>query len=852
VTRRGRAALLLLVLSLTAVAACGEGLRGRDHPARATSGTSGFLDHFTTDVPHSLLERLVFEDRYVEAFNQAVSSLRERAARVGFMHPDTLAALQWVAGIAAMGGDRRTADELFDALLSIRSRRLSADDPLLAETLLRRSRAARTLDDFETARLCFEQARAILAARPDDDLTAFLHQTEAALNLRSDLEAASNAYRRALGILTSLRQSPDPSLATIHAWLAWTLDRLARPEEAASHLVEARRQLGSLGLQGIGLDATLQQLQADQEAFQGRWDTAEPLYRAAAESNVSRRYRTLGGFARRSPLDGFEELALAAVLRDDTDRAWTLLQTGRAATYRDFAALGLWKQRSPEDLDEARAARRELLKVVRLVERAKRLGLGPWDESTWRLSLEALQLRSRLTTLEARYLETHRPGQPSLREVQSFLDSRTAIVGWLEVNIGGAVSGASRPRRSWGLLYVIRDTGRVRWVKLWEGVMPPEAAAPPFTWGFVTGALRRAAEWPARVEPDPALDRHLRDWTERYFDPALPHLEGIDRLIVEGAKLPLDIHRDDRGRFLVDRFDITYAPSASFLSLVEARARRRPVTNPVAVLSLSASAGSLGSNDLIRLVIDDERRVLRPSRTSFPRRQMALADLPHLPFAGLEAEAVARRFPIVTLLKGGENVERELRNLGEQDRLSGFDVIHVAGHTLFDAAAERCGLAIHEGASAADRIDDGVLDAEEILLGWDLDGALLTLSGCESAHAAGVWRGEDLGLTPALFAAGAGRVIVSLWSVDDRATAVLMDRLYANLVGDGRLRRLPPAAALREAKIHVRTLADAAGRRPFEHPAYWAGFVLIGPPDPSAAEESSGRPTAAARRRPDR
>jgi CHAT domain-containing protein/tetratricopeptide (TPR) repeat protein len=832
VTGAGRATSTLFIMLMTAVAACGEGVRGRDGTSRSTSDTSGFLDHFATDATHSRLERLVFEDRYVEAFDQAVTTLRDRAAKLGFVHPETLAGLQWVAAISALGGDRRTADELFDALLGIRSRLLPADDPLLAETFLRRARAARTLDDFETARRCFERARGILAARREDDLTAFLHQTEASLNLRSDLEAASSAYRRALGILGALKRGPDPSLATIQAWLGWTLDRLGRPEEAAPHVLDARDQLRSLGLRGIGLDATLQQLQADQKVFEGRWDAAEPLYRAAAESNVSRRYRNLGGFGRRAPLDGFEELALAAVLRGDSDGAWTLLESGRAATYRDFAALGLWEQRSPGSVDDVRAVRRELLDVVHRVERARRIGLGPWEESTWRLTLQALELRARLTSLEARYLESHRPGSPSLKEVQSLLDPRTAIVGWLEVNIGGAVSGASRPRRSWGLLYVIRDTGSVHWVTLWEGITPPEAGAPPFSWGHVMNTLRRAAEWPLRVGPDPALERQLRDWTARYFDPALPHLEGVDRLVVEGAKVPLDLHRDAQGGFLADRFDITYAPSASFLVLVDERARRRPVREPRAALSLSASAESLGSGDLVGLALDDDRHVLRPARTSFPRRETSLEDLPHLRFAGLEAEAVARRFPSVTLLKGGADVERELRQLGEQGRLSGFDVIHVAGHTLFDAAAERCGLAISERAAAPDRIDDGVLDAEEILLGWDLDGALLTLSGCESAHAAGIWRGEDLGLTPALFAAGAARVIVSLWSVEDRATAVLMDRLYANLVGHGSAGRLPPSAALREAKLYVRSLRDPAGRHPFEHPAYWAGFVLIGPPDP--------------------
>ena len=76
-----------------------------------------------------------------------------------------------------------------------------------------------------------------------------------------------------------------------------------------------------------------------------------------------------------------------------------------------------------------------------------------------------------------------------------------------------------------------------------------------------------------------------------------------------------------------------------------------------------------------------------------------------------------------------------------------------------------------------------------------------------------------------LFASGARRVLSSIWTVDDRATTMLMDRFYENLA-----RGAAPPGALHEAKVYVRTLKDASGRRPFEHPAYWAGFLLVGLP----------------------
>jgi CHAT domain-containing protein len=66
--------------------------------------------------------------------------------------------------------------------------------------------------------------------------------------------------------------------------------------------------------------------------------------------------------------------------------------------------------------------------------------------------------------------------------------------------------------------------------------------------------------------------------------------------------------------------------------------------------------------------------------------------------------------------------------------------------------------------------------------------------------------------------AGAARVVVSLWSVDDEATSELMTRLYAGIIKD----RLPAAAALRAAQIEM--LKQPRWRTPY----FWAAFVLQG------------------------
>lgn len=80
-------------------------------------------------------------------------------------------------------------------------------------------------------------------------------------------------------------------------------------------------------------------------------------------------------------------------------------------------------------------------------------------------------------------------------------------------------------------------------------------------------------------------------------------------------------------------------------------------------------------------------------------------------------------------------------------------------------------------------------------------------------------RGEGVvGLTRGLMYAGAAKVVVSLWSVSDNATADLMARFYTELISAGR----SPAAALRGAQL-------ALLKQPqWQHPYYWSAFTIQG------------------------
>ena len=111
----------------------------------------------------------------------------------------------------------------------------------------------------------------------------------------------------------------------------------------------------------------------------------------------------------------------------------------------------------------------------------------------------------------------------------------------------------------------------------------------------------------------------------------------------------------------------------------------------------------------------------------------------------------------------------------------------------------------------------GYLSAEE-LLGINFSGAeLVVLSACNTGRGVEATGQGVIGLRSALTSAGARRVLMSLWEVDDEATTELMQEFYSAIWNEG----LKPAQALDRAQERVRSNPR------FAHPYYWAAWILV-------------------------
>jgi CHAT domain-containing protein len=166
------------------------------------------------------------------------------------------------------------------------------------------------------------------------------------------------------------------------------------------------------------------------------------------------------------------------------------------------------------------------------------------------------------------------------------------------------------------------------------------------------------------------------------------------------------------------------------------------------------------------------------------------------------------------------NKEATLNKIIANNELSQYEVIHFATHGfVFPETPERSGILLYP-----DEGKDGMLYMPEIAQ-QNIKADLVVLSACETGLGK-IENGEGIkGLTRALIQAGAGNVIVSLWSVADESTKDLMINFYRNLLKDRGFLELSANSnysfALLKAKLRL------INSKKFSAPFFWAPFVLV-------------------------
>ena len=243
-----------------------------------------------------------------------------------------------------------------------------------------------------------------------------------------------------------------------------------------------------------------------------------------------------------------------------------------------------------------------------------------------------------------------------------------------------------------------------------------------------------------------------------------------DHLVIvpqeELASIPFQaLQNPEDGKYLGERFNISYAPSATVLATLE---RKSNLKNG---------------------------------------RLLAIAD-PEIHDAGDEVRSIGALYPGRNKVVAQDPVSKA--DIGAW--VGSYNLIHLSVHGKFNASDPLLSYLQFRAAPS----DAGRLTAAE-MFGLPLEkNSLVVLSACETGRAEATHAGEVLGMVRSLLYAGAGNLVLSLWEVNATSTKLWMETFYR----EGQTRE--PADAARLALIALKSQPQ------FNHPFFWAPFVLTG------------------------
>ncbi len=599
--------------------------------------------------------------------------------------------------------------------------------------------------DFEEAEEKLAEAAALFAEAGNVPLLSGVMLEQASLQAtRGDRKAALSTARRALELVSG----DNLPVQQIYARLRLADLLLPDVEEAEKHLLAARRLSENLALPQLRY--RLNERLGHLRRLQGSDEEARELLEAAVDEIE----RLRGSVAR--------DAMRASFLRDKTAAYADLLllylaRGDDAGVRRAFAVAERAKSRALVDLlagiserDPPGAANPELGERIRTLQADLNLVYGGLLGDTGDggrpapppdLHARATELEQEIGRLRLRAAADGAAPDPfappaSSDAIQDRLPSEVMLLAYHavgdEILAFVTVEGGIRIARGLGTVARVQRLLRkldAQWDRMRSG-------------GGLAG--RHAA----------LLARSARQVLGALYDelvaPVEPLLGGaVPELVVvpHGPLHRVPFHAlFDGSRYLIERFEISYAPSARVYELCQAR--ETPGRSGATVL---------GVGD------------------------------PLIPAAEAEACGVAGRLPGARLRLGEEASVEALRGAG------GSGTLHLACHGMFRS---------DNPMFSALKLHDGWLTAADVM-GLALPGALVTLSACESGRSGVIGGDEILGLARAFLGAGAATLVVSLWLVQDDTTAELMSTWYGRLLaGEG------PATALRAAQLEVKDRHD--------------------------------------------
>ncbi|MCL5992140.1 MAG: CHAT domain-containing protein, partial [Bacteroidetes bacterium] len=301
------------------------------------------------------------------------------------------------------------------------------------------------------------------------------------------------------------------------------------------------------------------------------------------------------------------------------------------------------------------------------------------------------------------------------------------------------------------------------------------------------------------------IEKFLPQNTELIIVPdGILHYLPFDALVTNKEKMSGDqnvvFSRYENIHYLIEKYPITYVPSASILAL-----SKKPTTTP----------NEQNKGKLLAFGSPDFGPYLKKDTESENKYNFVLKNSKGLVFKSLSDKDVIEVSNIVK--PSAKFIGKEATEKKFKENAKYYPYIYLSTHAIADEIQPMYSLiALAQDDSLQ---EDGLLHTYEVY-NMQLNADLVTLSACETGLGK-ITHGEGIiGLTRSFLYSGASSVLVSLWSVDE-STSTIMKFFYQNIING-----LSKSEALRQAKLKlIKTRENSIS---FSHPYLWAPFILIG------------------------
>jgi CHAT domain-containing protein/tetratricopeptide (TPR) repeat protein len=703
-------------------------------------------------------------------------------------------ALIQIAEIYVQLGRSSDALAYYDKALQVH--RSTSDHLREGRVLCAMGRAQITLNDYHGALALLDES--ILAAKKAGDRRGqadALTEVGRVLSLSGRNEEALERLSESLEVFRSLRASEGE---------AASLFVIATVERDSGKLVEARRDVEAaierIELTRVGL--------SDQQLRSSYLATVRHYYDFYIDILMRLDRQTPGGGLDIEALS-VSERARARSLLDSLSAALRGVSTADSALIeqkRGLLARIAVRQRIHKDLDDPATPTKVIEQSFAEFQRLRR---------------EYLEIEKQIRVADERYASLTNPSTLNAKEIQGLLDEGTLL---LEYSLGDENS----------YLWAVSQSSVVSYHLPKRAEVEKKARE---VYELLTSRNHdpnheTRAQFATRVARDDAAYGPVATELSRMILGPVASRLGKSRLVIvaEGALqfIPFGAlpHPESRGqvyRPLIAEHEVITLPSASVIHVLRDRmANRKRATKSVAVL-----ADPVFTADDARVRRKATRSAATTNRIASPQFKAdlvrALEDvsetaMPRLLSTRWEAEQIIGTVGSRGFVALDFDASRET---AMSETLHSYRVVHVASHAIIDDIHPELSGLVLSMVDREGRPRDGYLRLGDIY-NLKLSADLVVLSACRTGLGKDV-RGEGLiGLTRGFMYAGASRVVVSQWRVNDQATADLMARFYRHLSATRNSRQTSAGKALRLAQLEM--LKD----RRFRSPYFWAAFTLQG------------------------